>query len=311
MGLRAGAMSTRVEISGIGIHPFGRFDGVTNTDMGVHAVRAALIEAGEPRLDAAFCGTAYGGVASGHKVLGALARTGIPIVDIEAGCASGGAALQPAAGAAPAGPDPGGAALQLAAGAIRAGQYECALVFGVEKMPKGIIRSSFFEPWREEAGLAATPAYFALRAQRLLRESDLTKEHLAQVVVKNRRQGVHNPNAMFRKEVDAEAVLASRLVCEPLHLWMLCSPNEGAAAIVLRRATDADRNAVTLASARLRSHLPGSVLGEATPLSGIDDTDITPPSTLAARDAYEEAAIGPDDVHVVECQDTDAARELL
>ena len=76
------------------------------------------------------------------------------------------------------------------------------LVFGVEKMPKGIIRSSFFEPWREEAGLAATPAYFALRAQRLLRESELTKDDLAEVVVKNRRNGVHNPNAMFRKEVD-------------------------------------------------------------------------------------------------------------
>ncbi len=282
-----------VHVAGVGIHPFGRFDRLTNTDMGVHAVRAALAEAGDPRIDAAFCGTAYGGVASGHKVLGALARTGMPIVDVEAGCASGGAALQ------------------LAAGAIRAGQYDCALVFGVEKMPKGIIRSSFFEPWREEAGLAATPAYFALRAQRLLRESGLTKDHLAQVVVKNRRHGVHNPNAMFRKEVEAEAVLASRVVCEPLHLWMLCSPNEGAAAIVLRRATDADRHAVTLASARLRSHLPGSVLGEATPLSGIDDTDITPPSTLAARDAYEEAGIGPDEVDVVECQDTDAARELL
>ena len=38
------------------------------------------------------------------------------------------------------------------------------LVFGIEKMPKGIIRSSFFEPWREQAGLAATPAYFALRS---------------------------------------------------------------------------------------------------------------------------------------------------
>jgi len=285
-------MSTRVEISGIGIHPFGRFDGVTNTDMGVHAVRAALTEAGNPRFDAAFCGTAYGGVASGHKVLGALARTGMPIVDVEAGCASGGAALQ------------------LAAGAIRAGQYDCVLVFGVEKMPKGIIRSSFFEPWREEAGLAATPAYFALRAQRLLREAGLTKEHLADVVVKNRRNGVHNPNAMFRKQVTAEAVLASRLVCEPLHLWMLCSPNEGAAAIVLRRA-DNGAGGITLASARLRSHLPGSVLGEATPLSGIDDTDITPPSTLAATDAYEEAGIGPDDLDVVECQDTDAARELL
>jgi acetyl-CoA acetyltransferase len=184
-------------------------------------------------------------------------------------------------------------------------------VFGVEKMPKGIIRSSFFEPWRESSGLASTPAYFALRAQRLLREHGLTKAHLADVVVKNRSNGVHNPNAMFRKAVTAEEVLASRVVCEPLHLWMLCSPNEGAAAIVLRRAENGHANGVTLASARLRSHLPGSVLGEATPLSGIDDTDITPPSTLAASDAYEEAGVGPDDVDVVECQDTDAARELL
>jgi acetyl-CoA acetyltransferase len=285
-------VGVRVAVSGVGLHPFGRFDGVSNTEMGVHAVRAALAEAGNPQFQAAFCGTAYGGVASGHKVLGALALTGGPIVDVEAGCASGGAALQ------------------LAAGAIRAGQYDCVLVFGIEKMPKGIIRSSFFEPWREEAGLAATPAYFALRAQRLLREAELTKEHLAAVVVKNRRHGMHNPDAMFRKEVTVEEVLASRVVCEPLHLWMLCSPNEGAAAVVLRRVDDGSRD-VLLASARLRSHLPGSVLGEATPLSGIDDSDITPPSTLAARDAYAEAGVGPDDLDVIECQDTDAARELL
>src|SRR5258705_13820729 len=130
----------RVVVAGVGIHPFGRFDGLTNTDMGVHAVRGALTEAGNPRFDAAFCGTAYGGVASGHKVLGALARTGMPIIDVEAGCASGGAALQ------------------LAAGAIRAGQYDCVLVFGVEKMPKGILRSSFFQPRRGAGGRAAAPA---------------------------------------------------------------------------------------------------------------------------------------------------------
>src|SRR5438128_5172448 len=104
----------------------------------------------------------------------------------------------------------------LAAASIRAGEHDTVLVFGIEKMPRGIIRSSFFEPWREEAGLAATPAYFALRAQRLLRESGLSKEHLAQVVVKNRRHGASNPDAMFQSEVTAEQVLASRLVCEPL-----------------------------------------------------------------------------------------------
>jgi acetyl-CoA acetyltransferase len=286
-------MSDAVRIAGVGIHPFGRFPDRSVTDLGVVAVAAALAEAGDPAFDAAFCGTAYAGVAAGHKVLGALGRTGMPIVDVEAGCASGAAALM------------------LAAGAIRAGQYETVLVFGIEKMPKGIIRSSFFEPWREEAGLAATPAYFALRAQRLMREAGVTKEQLAKVVVKNRRQGVDNPDAMFRKETSVEEVLGSRVVCEPLHLFMLCSPNEGAAAVVLTADGAAGATSVRLDAAVLRSHLPGSVLGEATPMSGVDDADIPPPTTLAAGDAYDAAGIGPADLDVVECQDTDAARELL
>jgi acetyl-CoA acetyltransferase len=287
-----------VVISGVGMHPFGRFEGVSTTDMGVLAVRAALREAGVPKggFQAAFCGTAYGGVATGHKVLSRLGLTGMPIVDVEAGCASGGAALM------------------LAAGAIRAGQYDTVLVFGVEKMPKGIIRSSFFEPWQEEAGLAATPSFFALRAQRLAVSSGVTKEHLAAVVVKNRRHGASNVDAMFQKEVSAEEVLASRVVCEPLHLFMLCSPNEGAAAVVLTRDgshPDSAPTPVTLAGAVLRSHLPGSVLSESTPLSGLTDDDVPSATSLAATAAFEEADLGPEDLDVVECQDTDAARELL
>ena len=294
-----------VNVAGVGLHPFGRFDGVSTTDMGVVAVRAALHEAGVGKggFQAAFCGTAYGGVATGHKVLSRLGMTGMPIVDVEAGCASGGAALM------------------LAAGAIRAGQYDTVLVFGTEKMPRGIIRSSFFEPWQEEAGLAATPAFFGLRAQRLCQTSGITKDHLARVVVKNRRHGAANPDAMYQKEISAEEVLASRVVCEPLHLFMLCSPNEGAAAMVLRRgdlpapststSTSTSTPApVVLAAAVLRSHVPGSVLSESTPLAGLADDDVPAPTTLAATDAYEDAGLGPADLHVVECQDTDAAREL-
>jgi acetyl-CoA acetyltransferase len=291
---------TAVEVAGIGLHPFGRFEDEAVTDMGVTAVRAALADAAVERggFQAAFCGTAYSGVAAGHRVLDALGMTGCPIVDVEAGCASGGAAVM------------------LAAGAIAAGQYDTVLVFGMEKMPKGIIRSSFFAPWQEQAGMAATPAYFALRAQRLMRESGVTRDHLAAVVVKNRGNGVHNPDAMFRKEVTAGDVLASRLVCDPLHLWMLCSPNEGAAAMVLRRADASTAaggrgSAVTVAAAVLRSHLPGNVLSEATPMSGLVDDDVPAATTLAATAAYEAAGVGPTDLDVVECQDTDAARELL
>ena len=290
---------TGVVVTGVGMHRFGRFEDRTITDMGVTAVRSALTEANVSPggFQAAFCATAYGGVASGHKVLSRMGMTGMPIVDVEAGCASGGAALM------------------LAAQSIRAGVYDTVLVFGVEKMPKGMIRSSFFEPWQEESGLAATPAYFALRAQRLMADSGVTTAHLAQVVVKNRRHGVHNPDAMFRSEVDAGAVLGSRVVCEPLHLWMLCTPNEGAAAVVLSGSLDSAEKAaprqVRLDAAVLRSHEPGSVLNESTPMSGLADHSAPAPTTLAATAAYEEAGIGPGDLDVVECQDTDAARELL
>jgi len=290
---------TVVEIAGVGMHRFGRFEGVGVTDLGVSAVRGALDEAsvGKGGFQAAYCGTAYGGVATGHKVLGALGMTGMPIVDVEAGCASGAAALM------------------LGAAAIRGAQYDTVLVFGVEKMPRGIIRSSFFDPWQEEAGLAATPAYFALRAQRFMRTSGVTKDHLAAVVVKNRRHGAHNPDAMYRSEVDAVDVLSSRVVCEPLHLWMLCSPNEGAAAVVLRRADEnsgaSTGGRVRLAAAVLRSHLPGAVLSESTPMAGLADDSLPTPTTLAATAAYEEAGLGPRDLDVVECQDTDAAREMM
>ncbi|MGH9093748.1 MAG: thiolase family protein, partial [Acidimicrobiales bacterium] len=182
------------------------------------------------------------------------------------------------------------------------------LVFGIEKMPKGIIRSSFFEPWQEAAGLASTPAYFALRAQRLMATSGVTKEDLAAVVVKNRHHGAANPDAMFQREVTAADVLGSRVVCEPLHLWMLCSPNEGAAAVVLRRGPG---TGVRVAAAVLRSHLPGPVLSESTPLSGLCDDAIPSPTARAAAAAYEEAGLGPDALDLAECQDTDAGRELL
>jgi len=285
-----------VAVTGIGMHPFGRFPNSTVADLGAMAVRAALADAGcwgaHHPIDAVYCGTAYGGVATGHRALGQLALTGPPIIDVEAGCASGAAALQ------------------LGAASIAAGQHRRVLVLGVEKMPKGVIRSSFFAPWQEASGLTPAPATFALRAQRTLREHGLDVGHLAALVVKNRAAGVANPDAMFRSEVTAEGVLASRMVCDPLRLWMLCSPNEGAAAVVLESASGAPGE-VRVAAVELRSHLPGSVLGEDAPLSGLDDSDIVPPSTRAAQAAYERAGVGPGDLDVVECQDTDAARELL
>ena len=283
-----------VYVAGVGIHVFGRFADRSVTALGAHAVRAALAEAGLGRGDfqAAFCGTVYSGVAAGHKVLTALGLSGVPTVNVEAGCASGGAALA------------------LGAAQVASGRYDTVLVFGMEKMPRGIIRSTFFEPWREEAGLSPAPAYFALRAQRLMMESDVRLEDLARVSAKNHRHGVENPYAMYRKVLSVEEILSSPVVCEPLRLLMLCAPNEGAAAVVLTARQPGSR-AVRVAAAALRSHHAGSVLGEHTPMSGVAGATVSAPTEMAVRDAYEEAGLGPADIDVVELQDTDSGREIL
>ncbi len=130
--------------------------------------------------------------------------------------------------------------------------------------------------------------------------------------VKNHAHGVHNPYAMFRKAFTIEAVLGSPMVCDPLRLYMMCSPNEGAAAVVVTATPPigaAPR--VRVAAAALRSHLPGNVLGEHTPLAASLVADVPSPTEMAARDAYEAAGLGPHDLDVVELQDTDSAREML
>lgn len=284
-----------VYVRGVGIHPFGRFDDRTVTELGRHAVREALRESGVSRggFQAAFCGTVYTGVAAGHKVLTSLGLSGVPIVNVEAGCASGGAALS------------------LGVSQIASGQCDTVLVFGMEKMPRGIIRSSFFPPWCEKAGLTPAPAYFALRARRLMQESGVTREQLARVSVKNHANGVDNPYAMYRKPFTLEQVLESKMVCDPLTLFMLCSPNEGAACVVLGATPAPVGPPIRVLASVVRSHLAGSALGEHTPMSGRVADDPPSPTEMAARQAFAAAGLGPEDLDVVEVQDTDSGREIL
>ena len=284
-----------VYLTGIGIHPFGRFPDLDVTQLGLAAIRSAVEDSGleRPDFDAAFCASVYSGVAAGHKVLSRVGWTGPPIMNIEAGCASGGAALS------------------LGADLIRSGRHQRVLVFGMEKMPRGMIRSSFFPGWCEEAGLTPAPAYFALRARRLMEHSGVTPEDLADVVVRNRQHGASNPFAMFRKPVTRQEVLASRLVCDPLNLWMLCSPNEGAAAVILSNQPARGQSAIKVAASVLRSHHPGSALGEHTPLCGRIVAEPESPTSVASREACSESGFEIKDLDLVELQDTDAGRHIL
>lgn len=284
-----------VIVGGIGIHPFGRFDAGYRS-LGAAAARGALADAGigADDLDLVLVGNVGAEMAKGQNVMDTVGRPGVPIINVEAACASSASALF------------------LGASMIESGTAACVLCLGVEKAPRGFIAGSGYEAWQIETGLGVNPAYFALAAQELLETTDATVDDLADVSVKNHAAAIENPNAMFRKACTRDEVLASRAVCPPLTLLMLCAPNEGAAACVLMSREFAERagvaRPVALRSVALVSRGPDDWFVPAPSFRIEGRTSLT---ERAARKAYDEAGVGPEDLDFVECQDTDAASELI
>jgi acetyl-CoA acetyltransferase len=285
----------QVVIAGVGIHPFGRFE-AGYREIGAAAATQALAEAGIDYDDVGLTlvGNVNAEMAKGQNVMDRVGRPGRPIINVESACASAGSALY------------------LGANLVESGAADIVLCVGVEKQPKGFIAASGFEQWQIETGLGVNPVYFALQAQELLEGTDATIDDLADVSVKNHDHAVENPNAMFRKPITRDEVLGSRMVCPPLTLLMLCAPNEGAAAAVLMSDDEARRRGVAdaprLRSVSLVSRGPDDWFVPAVSFPAAGRTSLT---ARAAADAYNAAGIGPEDIDIVECQDTDAASELL
>jgi acetyl-CoA acetyltransferase len=285
-----------VSIVGFGIHKFGRFDDESYIDIGLTAAKMALKDAGMNWRDVqvAFYSRMYLPATSGVRTLTQLGRTGISIVDVEAACASGGAALRQA---------------YLA---IASGAYDNALVLGVEKMPRGFMDpSQLYEDWQIKMGLSQNPMYWAMSARRHMEDYGTTVEQIAKVAVKNHRNSVYNPNAMYQKEFTLEDILNSRIVNDPIRLLMICAPNEGAAAAVLCAKDIAHRytdKPIDIAACIHKVALYNDWRVPARSMSArVKNPHVT---ELASKEAYEAAGIGPEDLDVAEVQDTDAFIEL-
>ena len=97
----------------------------------------------------------------------------------------------------------------------------------------------------------------------------------------------------------------------PLTQYMFCSPDEGAAAVVLCRAEHAHRYTDTpiyLRATTVRTRRLGAFEVHS-PWLPIEQT--SGPTVDASRAAYEMAGIGPEDVDVIQLQDTDAGAEVI
>jgi acetyl-CoA acetyltransferase len=284
----------RTVLAGVGMHPFGRFDDKSAIEMGVDAILEALEDAGVswPEVDALFCAHMYAGTGAGHKIAAVLGQTGIPIVNVENACSSGGAALL------------------AARAALESEEHRTVVAVGIEKMPRGFMDMDYFDRWRQLAGHAVNPAQFAFAIRRHMHEYGTTEEQLAAVAEKNHRHSVHNPKAMYRKEIPAAEVLASRPVVDPLRLLMLCTPNEGGAAAVLSRRPARPGN-VVLAGHGLRTAKREQAVGEHMPTDSPLVAQKETVTSRAAAVAYASAGVAPDDLDLVELQDTDSGTEII
>jgi acetyl-CoA acetyltransferase len=286
-----------IAIIGVGMHKFGRFGEKSYIEMGQEATRTALKDAniGWRDIQAAYLSTMYLPATSGVRILRPLGATGIPICDVEAACASGGVALRQAILC------------------IQSGLFDVVLVLGVEKMPRGFMDPSMiYEKWQIEMGMDVNPSYWAIRARRHMAEYGTTEMQIAKVAYKNHKNSVHNPYAMYQKEFTIEEILGSPLVCDPIRLYEICAPDEGAAAVVLCPKERAHKYTGTPIAVAACAHTITLYSGDFRgPTESMSAKITNPgPTEVTAKKAYEEAGIGPKDIDCFEVQDTDAFCEL-
>ena len=284
-----------VAVIGVGIHQFGRFD-KSYQELGREAAVMALKDAGIAWKDIQVGISASMNLPPtvSSRIFTSMGMTSSPMFDVECASASG---IVP---------------LWLSYHLIASGAKDSILVLGVEQMPRGFMDPrTIYQDWQIKMGIAVNPMYWALWAQRHMAEYGTTEKQLALVSVKNHKNGALNPYAMYQKEMSLEEVMNSPLVCDPLRLFELCAPNEGAAAAVLCSEEVARRytsNPVILAGVSLRSTLYPQTRG---PSYSIPSELKNPwPTTMAAQEAYELAGIGPEDLDLAEVQDTDAFSEI-
>lgn len=289
---------TDVEILGVGIHPFGRFD-KGYEEMGAEAALTALRDAGVEWSDiqAAYLARMYLPATSAARIFRRLGSTDISVMDIEAACASGGVALRQAVLA------------------IRSGEIDLALVAGCEKMPRGFMDPKMlYSPWQIEIGAAVNPAYWAIRAHRHMHDWGTTERQIAKVACKNHRNSAHNPYAMYRKPFSLEEIENSPLVCDPIRLLAICAPNDGAAAVVLASAKKAREIGVIGPAIRIAAiaHTIARYSADfRCPADSMSATANNPgPTEVTAQRAYALAGAGPEDIDCFEVQDTDAFSEI-
>lgn len=284
----------KIKVIGTGLTKFGELWDKSLLDLSMEAGLEAIQESGLKNTDieAIFVGNMIHGKLTGQDHLGAMIGSTLGIngasVRVEGACASGGLAVH------------------MAIQSLLAGTYKNVLVLGVEKMTDATsseISSALMGAGSEQERLAGLtfPALYALMAASHMQKYGTTRQHLAEVSVKNHYHASLNPKAQYPFEISLEKVLASPSISSPITLFDASPITDGAGAVVL--SSDISTPGV---------YITGSAVATDTiDLSSRKSLTEVMATKLASKKALQQAGVEIKDIKVAEVHDCFTIAEIL
>ncbi len=303
-------MSRKVYVVGVGMTKFEKPGSKQwdYPDMAKEAGQKALADAGVPydAVEQVAVGYCYGDSTAGERAIYEIGLSGVPIYNVNNNCSTGSTALF------------------LAKQLVEGGLVDCAMALGFEKMEKGSLGIKYTDrtvpmdkhmklmvELRGFAKAPAAPQMFGNAGREHMEKYGTKPEAFASIGWKNHKHSVNNPYSQFQDEYSLEDILAAPMVFDPLTKLQCCPTSDGAGAAIL--ASEAfvkkhglEAQAVEIAGMAMATDLP-STFDEKSCIKmvGFDM------SQQAARKAYEQAGLGPEDAQVVELHDCFSANELI
>ena len=303
------AQQRAVHVVGVGMIPFTK-PGASESynTMGARAAQLALDDAGVPYelVQQAYVGYVYGDSTAGQAAIYGVGLTGIPVFNLNNNCSTGSSALF------------------LARQSVESGMVECAIALGFEQMVPGALKGAYddrpspmtrfaqamtdHQGYEPNAPRAAQ--FFGGAGLDYIKQYGIRPDTFGRISVKARQHAARNPMAVFRQTLTLEEVMASPTVFGPLTRYQCCPPTCGAAAAIVCSAEFAKKHKldmrVVIAAQAMTTDTASTF--DSDDMRRVVGYDMT---ANAAKQVYEAAGIGPEDLDVVELHDCFTANELL
>jgi acetyl-CoA acyltransferase len=305
--------SEDVFILGIRMTKFGKHKELDTVDLATEATLAALKDGGVTMKDMNIiaAGNLMGGAMPIAQVIQkACGQTGIPAYNVSNACATGATALR------------------VVGMSIKAGESDMGLAVGVEKLAgagllAGGSRKRDGKSWERSGrygavagvdgriGTDTMPGVFAqIGMEYGHKYGGANFELFAEISRKNHSHSTLNPLAAYSKEMTLEEIMGDIMIAYP-NTRPMCSANcDGAAAAVL--VSGAKLKTLSLEQQRRAVKVSASIL-TSDPYEEACQVlpNVNTLTRAAAKQAYEQAGVGPEDLDLVELHDCFATAELV